>query len=846
MFKANNFLKDFTIYYSNNLIKNPTVSVILPTYCRGDNGLLERAISSVLAQTFTNFELIIVDDGSIDNTKNVIMSFLKKDTRIVYIRNEINSSLPALRVNQGISHSRGKYIAYEFDDDQWLPNFLQDLYGEITKHPEECLVYGRAKLFNTLHGITGEFNNPPNKELLKSRNLIANASVLHHKSLCEKYGMYDMHLFMRPGCDWDLWQRWIEHVNFYLVDKVVALIESHHESSIGITVPYNQFVFNLVCKKPRNHLLTLNNFKDYTLDDIDFITDPILKDVLYQHFILPWNVQKYKHFNMAVEYSLQSDPDIKNIQSIYKKISNIKKSISSSQFIAYVIHSGYIGGAENHLLRHAILSKKFGLNVIVCIPTLFKKISCEIPNICKKHGINLYYLDFDIYLSPNDINEDLAVVKGQKIANFFKTNKVSLIHSCTLIPALKVAGNALGIPYVASLYATSSNAKLFSKTTRKNFFPDIVHSDSILYANIWSNDIKTYSKCIRTYLSDNFFFNKNGTKLNKSLLNVLISGTLQERKQQLNLIEAIGILKKQGIIMNLKVLGYDTFAAPYKKLCMDAINKYGIEKQVTFRGFCEDIQSEMKGIDLLVCASTHESFPQVILEAMAQKILVASTPVGGVPELICNDYSGYISKDFSTSSLVNLLKTIHTDYSSNKTKISKLIDNAYKLAYKECNEYYVANELFMLYEKALTLNTQEAYGYIMDNIHTNFMLVPKENKKYVPQDLGLAASPKIFTKKQYVVNSPVDKLNKLSVYFGTHFKILSGIMIVRIKNLSSTVLVEHRYGMQNIEDNKEFNLIFDSPILVGKSFIIEFEFNFTNISQGISIYEKNGIYIEFN
>lgn len=131
--KVKEFIKDEVIYKSINLIESPIVSIILPTYCRGDNGLLERAIKSVINQSFTNWELIIVDDGSKDNTREIIEELMKKDNRVVYIRNEFNSGLPALRVNQGIIKARGKYIAYQFDDDEWYENMLQDLYNEIKK-----------------------------------------------------------------------------------------------------------------------------------------------------------------------------------------------------------------------------------------------------------------------------------------------------------------------------------------------------------------------------------------------------------------------------------------------------------------------------------------------------------------------------------------------------------------------------------------------------------------------------------------------------------------------------------------------------------------------------------------
>ena len=120
------------------------ISVIFSTYRRnyGDvhcPNYLERALQSILSQTFSNFELILIDDGSTDGTEGVCRRYAESDPRIRYIRFEKNSRLPALRYNQGIDLSNGKWVAFMFDDDQWLPNALEDLHGLIVHLPP---IYG--------------------------------------------------------------------------------------------------------------------------------------------------------------------------------------------------------------------------------------------------------------------------------------------------------------------------------------------------------------------------------------------------------------------------------------------------------------------------------------------------------------------------------------------------------------------------------------------------------------------------------------------------------------------------------------------------------------------------------
>ena len=93
----------------------PKVSIIIPTYNRAN--LLPRAINSVLNQTFKDFELIIVDDGSTDNTRKVVKEFEEKDSRIKYIWQE-NFGGPAKPTNTGLKISKGKYIAFLDSDNE--------------------------------------------------------------------------------------------------------------------------------------------------------------------------------------------------------------------------------------------------------------------------------------------------------------------------------------------------------------------------------------------------------------------------------------------------------------------------------------------------------------------------------------------------------------------------------------------------------------------------------------------------------------------------------------------------------------------------------------------------------
>ncbi|MBD2864807.1 glycosyltransferase, partial [Paenibacillus oceani] len=298
MIKASYFFENVDIYKTHNLIEKPIISVILPTFCRGNNGLLKRAIDSVINQSFKEWELIIVDDGSIDKTRQVVESYLNNENRIIYIRNNINSSLPALRVNQGIMHARGDYIAYQFDDDLWFNNALQDLYNEIIKLDTPSLVYGKCQFIDVISKEEIVFGENFNFNQLHLTNLIANNTVLHSKELPFRYGGYDCHVVMKRLCDWDLWLRWAEVVPFVHVDSIVSCVEANQEGSLGRTSLFDSLIIRYMQNVNRANILGIDRIKEYVVDDLSMFNKDSLKEMIYREHIMPWSSKKIEFMNV--------------------------------------------------------------------------------------------------------------------------------------------------------------------------------------------------------------------------------------------------------------------------------------------------------------------------------------------------------------------------------------------------------------------------------------------------------------------------------------------------------------------------------------------------------------------
>jgi glycosyltransferase involved in cell wall biosynthesis len=133
---------------------NPSVSVIIPTYNRAH--LVLRAIQSVLSQTFADFELIVVDDGSVDNRREAVARF--DDPRIQYIRLERNRGLGAAR-NVDTDAARGEYIAFLDSDDEWLESKLAEQL-EQARHSSSGFGVFYCQHLHVIDGIAIAKNEP--------------------------------------------------------------------------------------------------------------------------------------------------------------------------------------------------------------------------------------------------------------------------------------------------------------------------------------------------------------------------------------------------------------------------------------------------------------------------------------------------------------------------------------------------------------------------------------------------------------------------------------------------------------------------------------------------------------
>ncbi len=203
---------------SDRIKKKPRVSVIIPTYNRAH--LIERAIQTVLSQTYQDLEIIVVDDGSSDNTEEVVMTL--KDERIRYIRHEENKGAPAAR-NTGIQAAKGDYIAFQDSDDEWLPQKLEKQMKVFeTVSAKVGVVYtGFLRIENDKKEYipylwVTKKEGDIHKELLKG-SFITTPAILVRKECFKKAGMFDERLPRLQ--DWELVLRLSKYYDFKFIDE---------------------------------------------------------------------------------------------------------------------------------------------------------------------------------------------------------------------------------------------------------------------------------------------------------------------------------------------------------------------------------------------------------------------------------------------------------------------------------------------------------------------------------------------------------------------------------------------------------------------------------------------------
>jgi glycosyltransferase involved in cell wall biosynthesis len=214
----------------------PKVSVIIPAYNRCQ--MLKQAVDSVLSQDFTDFELIVSDDGSTDNTQEMLRAY---GNRILVIRQE-NKGVSAAR-NRGIVSASGDLIAFLDSDDLWMPEKLSEQVAFFNANPDGLICQSEEIWIRN-----GVRVNPKKKHRKLSGMifeaslllcLVSPSAVMMRRSLFDEVGLFDETL---PACeDYDLWLRIGCRYPIFLIDIPLIVKRGGHSDQLSAEPGLDKF-----------------------------------------------------------------------------------------------------------------------------------------------------------------------------------------------------------------------------------------------------------------------------------------------------------------------------------------------------------------------------------------------------------------------------------------------------------------------------------------------------------------------------------------------------------------------------------------------------------------------------
>lgn len=277
------------------------ISVVIPLYNR--EGTIARAIDSVLSQTFSNFEILIVDNGSTDTSREIALKYCKNDSRINYIYQE-NSGSPAGSRNTGIGNSQYDWVAFLDSDDYWFPKKLESVVNAIEANPSVILIS---------HSENQELNNKFQKTLKNSPkdnssksmyeklfyggNFLSTSAIVVKKQALIEVGLFDTRKDYYAVEDYDLWMKLSQVGEFFFIHEVLG---TYCLDGGNLSSKYEIFFKNLES--------LLMNHANSNKSPLDFSKEKIKARVLFDYARILQTNGEFRHALLKLIASVKFYP----------------------------------------------------------------------------------------------------------------------------------------------------------------------------------------------------------------------------------------------------------------------------------------------------------------------------------------------------------------------------------------------------------------------------------------------------------------------------------------------------------------------------------------------------------
>lgn len=415
-------------------MKNPEISVIMPVY--NSELFLAEAIESILNQTFKDFEFLIFNDGSTDNSLKILEEYAKKDSRIKIFNSPDNKGY-VYHLNQGIKIAKGEYIArMDSDDISDLKRFSKQI-KVIKSNPKLAVVGGSVLSID-------KFGNKTGKWILKATpeethvhflftNYVIHPSVLIRKSMIPE-GAYDEK--MTPAEDFDLWTKILDENDIYSIPEPLLMYRYHSQNTSEIKKIISRDKASFIL---RRQLLKLginptNEEVEMHHDVSDFITSNYTLEQIDNWFYTLWlaNNKSGKYKKHILLSTIIGRRMIISKNNIIKNILKYQRDMNIKEHILFYIMS--ISRSFKYI-THRLIKK----GEKISLDDLLNKIKRKLGELIIKYSINprphsYPFISGDSFRSfakhihdetgtfevKNVKEEEIVFVKSNMLSNFFK------------------------------------------------------------------------------------------------------------------------------------------------------------------------------------------------------------------------------------------------------------------------------------------------------------------------------------------------------------------------------------------------------------------------------------------
>lgn len=301
-------------------MNRPLISIIIPTYNRAH--LILNAINSVINQTYDNWELIVVDDASYDNTDEVIKNL--SDHRIKYIKSETNGGNAAAR-NIGVKAASGEYISFLDSDDLMESNCLEEFFNVLKNKPDTKFAFGGYYILNTQtnHKTKVLWRPDPSKSFLKELKIGTGCGLLVKAEVFEKVGFFDERLRVAVDTDWLI--RVEKKYSYEVIENYLITVFTHGGERVRNDKTQLLKSYNIIFEKNKKSIYNDKALLFKFLYKLQFLNYQCRNNELGNYFFKEQFVNRIFKLKALITLLIYNFLSLKRARKLHEKISNVSQ-----------------------------------------------------------------------------------------------------------------------------------------------------------------------------------------------------------------------------------------------------------------------------------------------------------------------------------------------------------------------------------------------------------------------------------------------------------------------------------------------------------------------------------------